>query len=104
MPTEIETNLWVAAKSLKRSLEPATISIQESTTHGSLNRQGRHGKNLNFDEEYLGNSQCYWQKGSKQYSNNEICWREHHGLDLSGPRATIKVKINFHVLDLMFLW
>jgi transposase len=44
MPNEVKKNLSVSAKDLKKSLEHSNTSVDESTIHKTLNKNGVHGR------------------------------------------------------------
>jgi transposase len=75
MLNEVKKNPRVSAKDLQKSLEHANISVDESTIHKTLNKNGVHGRtprkkpllskkniaaHLKFAKEHLDVRQCFW--------------------------------------------
>ena len=75
MLSEFKKNPTVSAKDLQKSLEHANISVDESTIHKTLNKNGVHGRTsqkkphlsniniverLKFAKEHLDVPQRYW--------------------------------------------
>ena len=77
MLNEVKKNPRVSAKDLQKSLEDANISVNKSTIHKTLNKNGVHGRTpqkkpllsknnniaarLKFAKEHLDVPQHFWQ-------------------------------------------